>query len=95
MSDEADLELRRRAERRADAKLGLRAHLIVYVVVNIGLAAINLMTSPDQLWFYWPLLGWGLGLLAHGIAVYAGGGDIRERAVEAELKRLRQSRDGR
>jgi len=22
------------------------------------------------LWFYWPLLGWGIGILAHGLAVH-------------------------
>ena len=93
MSTDQDLDLRRQAERRADAKLGFRAHLIVYLIVNVGLVAINLLTSPDSLWFYWPMLGWGLGLLAHGMAVFAGGGDVRERAIEAELKRLRESRD--
>jgi hypothetical protein len=25
------------------------------------LLVINLVTSPDHLWFYWPLFGWELG----------------------------------
>ena len=31
------------------------------------LIAVNLLTTPDRLWFYWPLLGWGIGILAHGL----------------------------
>ncbi|MBA3811320.1 MAG: 2TM domain-containing protein [Caulobacteraceae bacterium] len=87
-----DDDLRREAERRADAKLGFRTHALVYVLVNAGLAALNLLTSPGYLWFVWPLFGWGIGLAAHGFAVYASGGDRRERAVAAELAALSKAR---
>ncbi len=60
------------------------------MVVNAGLVAINLLTSPGEYWFYWPMLGWGLGLAAHGIVTYSDAGDMRERMVDAELKRLRE-----
>ena len=90
MTDDRELELRRRAERRADAKMSFRANLLSYVVVNAGLLVINLLTSPGYYWVIWPVIGWGLGLLAHGIAVYYDAGDLRERAVEAELERLRR-----
>ena len=62
MTDEA--ELRSLAIRRADMKLGFRAHVAAYVIVNAGLALINLVTTPYHLWFYWPMIGWGLGLAA-------------------------------
>lgn len=90
MSDVRELELRRIAERRADMKLAFRSHLMAYVVVNAGLLAIDLLTSPGEYWFYWPMLGWGLGLAAHGVATYADAGDVRERMIDAELKRLRE-----
>jgi len=90
MTDET--ELRRQAERRADVKLGFRVHLFAYVLVNAGLVAINLVTSPGYFWAVWPIIGWGLGLTAHGVAVYHFAGDARERAVEAELRRLREGR---
>ena len=93
MTDDKEAELRRKAERRADAKLAFRGHLIAYVVINAGLVAINLVNSPDQLWFYWPMAGWGIGLIAHGLATYARG-DIREDMVEAEMKRLRDRERG-
>lgn len=49
---------------------GFRIHLIVYVAVNLILIVIDVWGSPDNLWFFWPLLGWGLGLIGHGFAVY-------------------------
>lgn len=48
---------------------GLRIHFIVYAAVNAGLLLINLMSTPGDLWFYWPLFGWGLGILGHALLV--------------------------
>jgi len=48
---------------------GFYIHLSIYLLVNALLLAIDLATTPDHLWFYWPLLGWGIGILAHGLAV--------------------------
>jgi hypothetical protein len=41
---------------------------VLYVIVNLLLLWLDLRSSGD-LWFYWPLLGWGIGILAHGLAV--------------------------
>jgi hypothetical protein len=91
MSD--DSELRRMAERRADMKLGFRAHVIAYLLVNAGLVAINLIQTPGgYFWAIWPIIGWGLGLAAHYVAVFHFASDMRERAVEAEMRRLREGR---
>lgn len=54
--------------------LGFRIHAIVYVAVNLLLVAINLLTTPGHLWFFWPLAGWGLGLIGHGVLEYYFGG---------------------
>ncbi|MBY0528106.1 MAG: 2TM domain-containing protein [Gemmataceae bacterium] len=66
----------------ARPRIGLYIHLVVYVVVNAFLVAVNLVTTPDQLWFQWPLVGWGLGILFHaGLLLYLstrpGGGQRR------------------
>jgi hypothetical protein len=92
MTDDADL--RRLATRRADMKLGFRSHLLAYAVVNAGLLLINLASSPNHLWFYWPMLGWGVGLAAHGVAVYADGENMRGRMIEAEYEKLRRRAAG-
>ncbi len=87
-----DVELRRLAIRRADMKLAFRSHLFAYVLVNAGLVVINLITSPDYWWFVWPMMGWGLGLLAHGVTVYMDGESMRDRLIEQEFEKLRKSR---
>ena len=92
MSEE---EMRRKAVRRAHAKLGFRTHLTVYVIVNLGLAALNLVTSPHHLWFLWAASGWGIGLLAHGVSVYFGGSNLREQMIAKEMERLRAEARGR
>ncbi len=46
-----------------------QAHLTAYLLVNLALFLINVAT-PGSWWFYWPLLGWGAGVLAHAAHVY-------------------------
>ena len=45
-------------------------HLGIYVIVIGMLAMINLFTSPDDLWFQWPALGWGVGLAFHLLGIF-------------------------
>jgi len=85
-----EAELRRRAERRVRAKIGFRNNAVMYLFVNFGLAVLNLMTTPHYLWFLWSVFGWGIGLVAHGLSVYGTNEADRERAVQAEMERMRR-----
>ena len=58
------------AKKRVEEIKGFYGNLIAYIVVNIGLMVINLLTSPEYLWFFWPMLGWGIGVLFHGMKVF-------------------------
>ena len=49
---------------------GFYFHIAIYVVVIAGIAVINWMTSPSYWWVVWPMIGWGIGLGAHGISVF-------------------------
>ena len=60
-------DLRTQARARVAAKLSFLLHLAAYVAVNVLLVVINLLTTPEHLWFYWPMLGWGIGVLFHGL----------------------------
>ena len=64
-----ETDLRQQARERVAAKLSFFTHLAVYVAVNVLLVVVNLLTSPERLWFYWPLLGWGIGVACHGVGV--------------------------
>lgn len=59
-----------KAKKRVEEIKGFYGNLISYVVVNIGLMVVNLLTSPQYLWFFWPMLGWGIGVLFHGLKVF-------------------------
>jgi hypothetical protein len=59
------------ARRRAEAKYGFFVHVAVYAAVMLLLLVINLLTSPQSLWFVWPLIGWGLAVALHGLRVFA------------------------
>jgi hypothetical protein len=66
------------------ASTGFRIHLSAFLLVNAILLAVNLLLTPDRLWFYWPLIGWGIGVTAHGLAeYYSGGRHSRVRARRA------------
>jgi hypothetical protein len=58
------------AKKRVDEIKGFYGNLASYVVVNIFLMILNLLTSPEYLWFFWPLLGWGIGIVFHGLKVF-------------------------
>jgi hypothetical protein len=59
-----------KAKKRVEEIKGFYGNLIAYVIVNIGLMVINLLTSPAYLWFFWPMLGWGIGVVFHGLKVF-------------------------
>lgn len=82
MLEEISLEEYKKAYREMkaeDEKRGFSVHLVVYVLVNAMLIAINLIYSPEAIWFFYPLLGWGIGITAH----YLGG----VRWIESKLKK--------
>ena len=59
-----------KAQKRVEEIKGFYGNLTSYVCVNMGLFALNLVTSPNHLWFFWPLLGWGIGVAIHGMMVF-------------------------
>jgi len=89
----SDDDLNRLARKRAGAKLGWYIHATVYVGVNILLALISARSQHP--WAIFPALGWGLGLLIHGVVVWLAlpGGGLHERLVQQERQHLGQQRD--
>ncbi|VTU32168.1 2TM domain-containing protein [Variovorax sp. PBL-E5] len=88
-------DIGRLARRRAKAKLGWFSHAAVYLVVNLMLVAFSVASGRS--WAIYPALGWGLGLLLHGISVwaFAPGGGMLERMVERERAALARARGDR
>jgi hypothetical protein len=90
MNDDATT-LEARARRRVGRKIGFYVHLLVYACVNGGLWLVNVAMGEPR-WAVWPMLGWGVGLAAHGIVTFASlhGDTLRERMLASEVERLRR-----
>jgi len=61
---EAEAALETRARRRVGIKMGFYIHALVFVLVNLGLFALNSSLGGTR-WSHFPLWGWGLGLAIH------------------------------
>lgn len=70
---------------------GFYSHLINYVLVVAGLFILNYFISPEYIWAWWAALGWGIGVLSHGLSVFEVfslfGADWEKKQVEKRLKR--------
>ena len=49
---------------------GFYLHCAQYALVITILALANLLLTPRYYWFVWPALGWGSGLLLHGLRTF-------------------------
>jgi hypothetical protein len=82
-----------RAKKRVEEIKGFYVHLTVYLLVNAGLLILNLLTSPGEYWFRWPLFGWGIGLVVHGLSVFAFGRFLGPQWEERKIREI-MGRDG-
>ena len=87
----------RQAKKKVKKKKDFYEHLMSYVTVNAGLMLLNLFTSPTNLWFHFPMLGWGIGLMFHYVDVFGIPGfgmldkDWEEKELDNELRKIRDT----
>ena len=62
-------ELERWAWRRVRALKAFYTHLTLFSIVNFVILIVDLST-PGRPWFFYPLLGWGLGLGLHAAQTF-------------------------
>jgi len=82
-------ELVQHAREHVEAMRSFFTHLFTYIVVNLGLFLINYFTRGDTgtWWFYWPLLGWGIGVASHAFSVFGAYGLFGREWEEKQVKR--------
>ena len=85
-------DIERLAHKRAGAKLGWYVHAALYLLVNLVIFALSIHGFGSRPWSLFPLLGWGLGLVLHGVSVFVlgNGSSVRERLVQKERDRLQR-----
>jgi len=76
-----------RARERVQALKGFYTHATAFILVNIGLVVINLLTGGGW-WFYWPLMFWGIGLGIHALNVFGLSGRFGQDWEERKTREL-------
>lgn len=83
-----------KARKRVQDKKKFYGNLGAYLVMSTFFFVLNFLTSPGNWWFYWPMLGWGIGVAMQYINVFGfpgsgiGSPDWEERELEKEMRRL-------
>jgi hypothetical protein len=80
------------AEKRIEELKGYYSHLAAYVAVNLFLIAINVMNWEGEIWFVYPLFGWGIGLFIHTMTVFVANHDWEKRKLQ-ELRGWSMTQD--
>lgn len=85
------------AKKKVENIKGFYGNLTAFIIVNIILLIINLLTSPNSLWFYWPMMWWGLGVLFHGLKVFdvfpTLGKDWEERKIKELMEKEKENKN--
>ncbi len=81
------------AKKRVSEIRGFYLHLLAYLIINAALAVINLLSSPQYLWFVWSLLAWGIGVALHALSAFGGlwGKAWEERKINEMIGKDRRS----
>ena len=68
-----------------------RDHLRAYLIVNAALMLINITIAggTHHLWFWYPLIGWGIGLAFHASNAFHPG----QRSIERGARRILRKRE--
>ena len=78
-----------RAQARLKELKTFYAALSSYVLVNLFLAFINYMSNGwSNMWFLWPLFGWGFGVAMHAFKVFGFMGIYGKEWEERKIKEL-------
>ena len=90
---ESEAELRKKAQQRAEEKVGFYIHFVIYIMVNSMLIVFWYLSAGGNLssfpWFLFPLLGWGIGIVGHGLGVFLGT-SFTEKMAEKEYEKLKR-----
>ncbi|MDO5859396.1 2TM domain-containing protein [Methanobrevibacter sp.] len=87
-------ELYKKAERRADEKIGFYRHLYSFIIVNVIFIIMNVIFFKGDWWFYWITGFWGIGLIFHFLKTFVLNekldGDYRDKMIEKEMEKMKK-----
>ena len=86
---DTEQDIRDQAIERLKKKRDFKTHVLMYVTVNAFLVVIWAISDSGFFWPIFPILGWGIGVIANAWDVY-GRKPISEDEIRREVDRLRQ-----
>lgn len=82
-----------RALARAKEMRAFYGTLVLYFIVNFGLFIID-MATPGGPWFFWPIIGWGIGMVIWAATLFGIGGRFGDDWVERKARNLMEDEKG-
>lgn len=67
-------------------------NVLSYCIVIPMLIFINLNTSKSFYWFWFPMVGWGIGIAFHGFEVFGFGKDWEERKINEIINKDKENK---
>ena len=85
------------ARKKVKAKKGFYAHFGVYIATGIFFILMNALTFQEdpEIWAFYPIVSWGLGILIHYFTVFGLPGigpldkEWEDKEIEKELDKVR------
>lgn len=81
----------KKAKKRVEEIKGFYSNLISYCIVIPFLIFINLTTNSHNHWFWFPLLGWGIGVATHAFQVFGVGESWQEKKIREIMNKNRDN----
>lgn len=81
-----------RAKKQVEEMKGFYGNLLSYCTVIPFLIFINYKTSWGFQWFWFPMLGWGIGIIFHAFSVFGYGKSWEERKIQEILDKEKQQK---
>ena len=77
------------AKKKVETRMSFYTHLAVYLGVITLLTILNLTVAGDYFWAMWPMIGWGSGVIVHGLRtfVFDSKSSLKERLIEKEIRK--------
>ena len=81
-----DDEKYQKASKRVHRLKELYEHIAIFIIVNVLLIILNMLFSPNNLWFYWVTIFWGIGLVFDLLSFFVFDNHLGKKWEEKKIK---------
>lgn len=79
------------AKKAVEERLGFYVHLTAYILVNSYFIFLS-VRNGGYFWAVWPMAGWGIGLVFHGVSVFGffNNNAWKNKQIQREIEKRRK-----